>query len=94
MQGMERNSQASAAPDPASRKRQASESAGAPGPAKAAKAAAQEWVSWKDVDGRLFLAEKPVRVEDEPGRAEQDAESDEEDHVIIVKVTSVNGADA
>ena len=35
-----------------------------------------------------------MRVEDEPGRAEQDAESDEEDHVIIVKVTSVNGADA
>ena len=77
------------AADPASRKRRAGESAGERQPAKAAKAA-QEWVSWRDVQGSVFLAEKQVQVEHEPGRAERGAESDGED-VVIVKVTSVNG---
>ena len=80
--------QASAESDP-SRKRRALKCAGAPGPAKAA---ADEWVSWKDVHGNVFLAEKTKPMKDEPARAERHAESDDEDDVIIVKITSVNGA--
>jgi hypothetical protein len=90
---MEENWQASAESGPAGRKRKAGEGAGAPGPAKAAKAGAQQWVSWKDLHGNVFLAEKPEQVKENPARAEGNAESDEEDDVMIVKVTSVNGAD-
>lgn len=78
-----------------SRKRGTEKAASGQGPLKKAKAAAfQGWVAWKDGDGNEFLAERPVRIKDKAGSKAQDPESDQEDDVTILKVTSVNGKDS
>ena len=78
-----------------SRKRGTEKAESGQGPLKKAKAAAsQGWVAWKDGDGNEFLAERPVQIKDEAGSEERDPESDEEDDVTILKVTSVNGEDS